>query len=89
MDLEEEIAWKIRNDCNMYIRQGRKIAHVIMPLVKRAQAEALREASTWVENLAAHDGLMYRDDGHGDSVATSIPDALRNRADQIEKEAGA
>lgn len=44
MNIEEEIAWKIRNECNKYIREGRSIAAVIMPLVKRAQAEAWEHA---------------------------------------------
>lgn len=54
--------------------------------VKRAQAEALREAAKWAEDLAVHDGLMYREYDDGEMEAASIPEALRYRANRIENE---
>lgn len=89
-DIEEQIQEALKSTGVLRFPGDRfSLAAAVMPLVKRAQAEALREAATWVENLAAHDGVMYREDNDGDLEAASIPDALRDRADRIEKEAGA
>src|SRR5690606_13810935 len=48
----------------------------------KVRAEALRDAAAWVEETAAHDGLMYREFDDGYEVADSIPTALRVRADR-------
>ena len=53
MDIQEQIAWTIRNDCGKYIREGRSIAAAIMPLVRRAQAVAWEEA---VRSMRYEDG---------------------------------
>lgn len=55
----------------------------IMPLVKRAQAEALREA------VSEGPKKYYPLDGYGHSASAIPVEWLNKRADKIEKEAGA
>lgn len=52
MNLEEELAWAMRSKGLLYIRQGREYASIIMPIVRRVQAEAWNEALAHVERLS-------------------------------------
>ena len=74
-DLLEEIAWKIRDECGKYIHEGRHIARTIMPLVRRAQAEALRE---FANDLDRYVGTILN--------AESAANIARAKANGIEKE---
>lgn len=53
--------------------------------IAQVKADALREAAKWVDDLAVHDGLMYKEFDDGEIEEKCIPDALRDRADKIER----
>lgn len=95
-DIEEQIAQVIFNrshqpddPLDLPDSQVNALAVAVMPLVKRAQAEALREAAEALDASAA--GLDPERSIDISYINCTHIDAneLRRRADEIEKEAGA
>lgn len=101
MDIQEEIAQALRASGELGSRKPDVgvIAEALMPLVRRAQAEALREAVSDFEGSVGvdeFDEMSARPGRHGPVKWFAIEEAwehqgpfmdwFRNRADRIEKE---